>query len=85
VTGVNSTWVREPFVLATAGAAVCYTSVRLLERRQVLTAASMTMAVFWVNASCCVVKFTDVSEMLTAFAIKSLMIDVGRGVPDYTA
>jgi hypothetical protein len=41
-------------------------------RFQVLTAASIKMAVLWVYAPCSLVKFTDVSEALAASIIKAV-------------
>jgi hypothetical protein len=41
-------------------------------RFEVLTAVSMNMVVFWVVASCSLVKCTDVSEMLAASNIRSV-------------
>jgi hypothetical protein len=41
-------------------------------RFQVLTAAVINMAVFWVVVQCRVVKFTDVSELLAVSIIKEV-------------
>jgi hypothetical protein len=43
-------------------------------RFQVLTAVSMKMTVFWDVVPCSLAKFTDISEVLTAFII-SLMTE----------
>jgi hypothetical protein len=42
----------------------------LLHEIQVLMAASMKMAVFWVVAPCSLVEVTDVSEVLAASIIR---------------
>jgi hypothetical protein len=46
-------------------------------RFEVLTAASMKMIVFWVVAPCSLVEI-DVSEMLTAFIIKAMMMEAAN-------
>jgi hypothetical protein len=43
----------------------------LLVRFEILTAASMKMAVFWVVAPCSLVQVTDVSEVLAASRLHS--------------
>jgi competence protein ComGF len=43
-------------------------------RFEVPTAVSLKMAVFWVVAPCSLVKFTDVSEVLTVFIIRAMSI-----------
>jgi hypothetical protein len=51
-------------------------------RFQVLTAARMKMALFWVVAQCSLVEVTDVSEMLPASIIRAMSTpDDGGGKP----
>jgi hypothetical protein len=50
-----------------------YERMELNMRLEVLMATSMKMAVSWVLAPCCLVKFTAVSEVLAASIIRAIV------------